>query len=149
MKLITVCRTLSLVISLIFIIVLAGCASATSETTATTTTAAVTTEAITTTKAAAETTVLDPQLTGKWIEENNSIVQGLPYKSVEYLADGTCIVADPDTKGESFLQGTYQIVDGKQQFTFGEQIFAGEYKIEGTKLTIYNDDGESKVYNKE
>ena len=89
MKLITVCRTLSLVISLIFIIVLAGCASATSETTATTTTAAVTTEAITTTTAAAETTVLDPQLTGKWIEENNLIVQGLPYKSVEYLADGT------------------------------------------------------------
>ena len=148
MKLITVCRTLSLIIALIFIIVLAGCASATSETTATTT-AAIMTEAITTTAAAAETTVLDPQLTGKWIEENSTIVQGLPYMSVEYLADGTCIVADPDTKGTSFLQGTYQIVDGKQQFTFGAQVFAGEYKIDGTKLTIYNDAGEPKVYNKE
>lgn len=71
---------LSLLLSLVFILVLTSCVSQTTDTQETTgTTAAATTAimeettAITTTTAPEDIAVLDPELTGKWVEENSTI----------------------------------------------------------------------------
>jgi len=92
----------------------------------------------------------DPRLIGKWVEEDASIVWGLPSMSVEYCEDGTCMFSDPDTGGSSFLMGTYQIADGKMFALYGGEVYPVEYyEISGKKLTMYIDDSRYKVYIKE
>ena len=88
-----------------------------------------------------EATWSDPKLIGKWIEEIPADIVGLPLDSIEFFADGTAIVAD-------FYNGTYKIVDGKLQCAINHEVYAGEYEIDGTKLTIFTDKGEFKDYTK-
>ena len=125
-------KILLLLIALVCAVVLTSCAANPSETTVASTIPSVT---------AAEPTVLDQKLLGKWIEENNTIIFGLPYKSIEFFENGTSLIGEDE--------GTYQIVGGKLQCTFDEITYTGDYEINGTKLTIYKADGQSKVYNKE
>lgn len=88
------------------------------------------------------TTENDPKLSGKWVEEISQDIEGLPLDSIEFFADGTAEIADK-------YQGTYKVVNGKLQCAVEHEVYTGDYKIEGTKLTIYTDDGEFKVYIKQ
>ena len=145
-------KFLVLFVSLIFVIVLVGCTAKPTEsavdttkpagTTAAATTKSITTAAATTTGTAAETTAKsDPQLLGKWVEEDIKEIFGLPYKSIEFFEDGTSAIGED--------KGTYKIVDGQLQCTFDGIVYTGDYEISGTKLTIYKPDGQYKVYIKE
>ena len=95
---------------------------------------------ITTTITSAETTAeSDLKLLGKWVEETAQDITGLPLDSIEFFADGKTIIAGADN-------GTYKIVDEKLQCSINHEVYTGDYKIDGAKLTIYKDNGEFKVY---
>ena len=84
-------------------------------------------------------TGIDPQLLGKWVEEIPQDIVGLPVNSIEFFVDGSAVIADQ-------YHGTYQTVGVVLHCQFNADEYAGKYEIEGTKLTIHSDDGQSKVY---
>jgi len=81
----------------------------------------------------------DPKLIGKWVEEDPAEIFGLPRDSIEFFTDGKAIIADQ-------YDATYAIIDGKLQCTVDADVYTGKYDIVGTKLTIYKDTGEFKIY---
>jgi len=88
-------------------------------------------------------TAKESDLIGKWTEEDSKQVEGLPYLSIEFFDDGKVIIADK-------YNGTYEILDnGQLQVTLVDAVYHDPFKIKGNKLTITQDDGDSKSYIKQ
>lgn len=87
--------------------------------------------------------VKQADLIGKWTEEENTIVEGLPVKSIEFFEDGKVMIADE-------YPGTYKILDnGDLEVTLVDGVYQGPVEIDGDTLTISKEDGTSKNYIKE
>lgn len=85
---------------------------------------------------------IDPELLGKWVEEIQADIVGLPLNSIEFFPDGKTIIAN-------VYHGSYTIIGGKLRCAVNHEIYTGKYEIAGKKLTIYKDNGDFKVYTKE
>lgn len=83
----------------------------------------------------------DQKLIGLWKEDSAAEVMGLPYKSIEFLTDGSCVVA-------GIYKGTWKLEKNELSVSIEGAVYQDPFKIEGDKLTITQDDGDAKSYTK-
>jgi DNA/RNA endonuclease YhcR with UshA esterase domain len=80
-------------------------------------------------------------LIGSWVPENGDHAPGGFPDNVEFYSDGTCNWDDEDVN--------YSVESGRIKFSAWGQAETYDYKINGSKLTLTDDDGDSVTYVKE